>query len=218
MSKMQVSSSLTTLWALPCLCMIANRRGSYVNCLGIRDRGTPDLCPLSDCFFVEPYSSNLLKDTAHFRGLGIGTFLLSCLQVLGSLGYKSPFVAKTDVFCLACHKKGQDLHMTHHLYLQLCLEMGSPYVSYVQLGFTNVLFENGLFGCSNYPNECPVLTDKPSKSIEEGYVTDDTSFCLLVLKKWLLNVYPMGSPKLTTILLQYATFQEEKTSSWLSSW
>jgi hypothetical protein len=48
---------------------------------------------LNASYFVELSTSNLLSDTASFRALGIGTFLLSCLQVLGSLAYKSPIVA-----------------------------------------------------------------------------------------------------------------------------
>jgi hypothetical protein len=100
--------------------------------------------------------------------------------VLGSLGYKLPIVARSDPFLLACHERGQCQHMTHHLYLQqACLEMGSPYVSYVQIGFTNVMFENGRFRCSNYCKDCPILTDKQSKAIEKGYYTDDQFMRLL---------------------------------------
>jgi hypothetical protein len=62
-----------------------NKRGSYINCLGVVDKGTSGVCMLNGSYFVEPSTSNLLSDTASFRALGIGTFLLSCLQVLGSL-------------------------------------------------------------------------------------------------------------------------------------
>jgi hypothetical protein len=89
MSKTQVSCSLTSLRALPCLCMII-KGGSYVNCLGVRDRGTPDLCTLSDCLFVNLSTSNLHSDTASFCGLRISTFFLLCLQVFSSLGHKPP--------------------------------------------------------------------------------------------------------------------------------
>jgi hypothetical protein len=75
------------------LFMFDNKRGSYINCLGVVDKGTPGVCILNESCFVDPSTSNLLSDTASFRALGIGTFLLSCLQVLGSLAYKSPIVA-----------------------------------------------------------------------------------------------------------------------------
>jgi hypothetical protein len=75
------------------LFMFDNKRGSYINWLSVVDKGTPSVCMLNKSYFVEPLTSNLLSDTARFRALEIGTFLLSCLQVLGSLGYKSPIVA-----------------------------------------------------------------------------------------------------------------------------
>jgi hypothetical protein len=85
------------------LFMFDNKSGSYINCLGVVDKGTPGVCMLNKRFFVKPLTSNLLLDTARFRALGIGTFLLSCLQVLGSLAYKSPIFAQSDPFQLACH-------------------------------------------------------------------------------------------------------------------
>jgi hypothetical protein len=70
--------------------------------------------------------------------------------VLGAFGYKLSSVATSEPFHLPCHKnKGQDNQLTHYLCLQLRLEMGSAYVSYLQLGFTKVPFDNGfllLFG------------------------------------------------------------------------
>jgi hypothetical protein len=87
------------------LFMYDNKRGSYINCLGVVDKGTSGVCMLNGSYFVEPSTSNLLSDTASFRALGIGTFLLSCLQVLGSLAYKSPIVARSDPFQLACHER-----------------------------------------------------------------------------------------------------------------
>jgi hypothetical protein len=165
------------------LFMFDNKRGSYINCLGVVDKGTPGVCMLNKSFFVEPSTSNLLSDTARFRALGIGTFLLSCLQVLGSLGYKSPIVARSDPFQLACHERGRGQLTIHHLYLQACLEMCSPDVSYVQIGFTNVMFEKGRFRCTNYRKDCPIHADKQSKAIEDGYYTDDQFMRLLVVKK-----------------------------------
>jgi hypothetical protein len=82
-------------------------------------------------YFVEPSTSNLLSDTVRSRGLGIGTFLLPCLQVLSSLDYKLPIVARSDPFLLAYHERGQGQLTTHHLYLQARLETSSPYVSYI---------------------------------------------------------------------------------------
>jgi hypothetical protein len=64
------------------LFMFDNKRGSYINCLGVVDKGTPSVCMLNGSYFVEPSTSNLLSDTASFRALGIGTFLLSCLSCL----------------------------------------------------------------------------------------------------------------------------------------
>jgi hypothetical protein len=182
------------------LFMFDNKRGSYVNCLGVVDKGTPGVCMLNESFFVESSISNLLSDTARFCALGIGTFLLSCLQVLGSLGYKLPILARSDLFLLACHERGQGQLTKHHLYLQAHLEMGSPYVSYVQIGFTNVMFENGRFCCNNYRKDCPVHTDKQSKAIEEGFYTNDQFMRLLVLKKWLSNVYPTDERRSTSVL------------------
>jgi hypothetical protein len=182
------------------LFMFDNKRGSYINCLGVVDKGTPGVCMLNRFYFVEPSTSNLLSDTARFRTLGIGTFLLSCLQVLGSLAYKSPIVARSDPFQLACHERGHGQLATHHLYLQARLEMGSPYVSYVQIGFTNVPFEKGRFRCTNFRKDCPIHADKQSKAIEDGYYTDDQFMRLLVLKKWLSNVYPTDEPRSTTVL------------------
>jgi hypothetical protein len=103
--------------------------------------------------------------------------------VLGSLGYKSPIVAPSDPFQLACHERGHGQLTTHHLYLQARLEMGSPYVSYAQIGFTNVMFEKGRFRCTNYRKDCPIHADKQSKAIEDGYYTDDQFMRLLVVKK-----------------------------------
>jgi hypothetical protein len=80
-----------------------NKRGSYINCLGVVDKGTPGVCMLNGSYFVESSTSNQLLDTARFRALGIGTFLLSCLQVLGSLGYKSPIIATRGVMVSLQH-------------------------------------------------------------------------------------------------------------------
>jgi hypothetical protein len=78
--------------------------------------------------------------------------------------------------------------------------MGSPYVSYVQILITNIMFENGRFCCTNYRKDCPIHTDKQSKAIEDGYYTNDQFMRLLVLKKWLSNVYPTDEPRSTSVL------------------
>jgi hypothetical protein len=182
------------------LFMFDNKRGSYVTCLGVLDKGTPGVCMLNGSYFVEPSTSNLLSDTARFCALGIGTFLLSCLQVRGSLAYKCPSVARLDPFQLACHERGHGQLATHHLYLQARLEMGSPYVSYVQIGFTNAMFKKGCFRCTNYHKDCPIHVDKQSKAIVDEYYTDNQFMRLLVLKKWLSNVYPTDERRSTTVL------------------
>jgi hypothetical protein len=194
------SNLLTHFIVGAALFMFDIKRGSYINCLGVVDKGTPGVCMLNGSYFVEPSTSNLLSDTARFCALGIGTFLLSCLQVLGSLAYKSPIVARSDPFQLACHERGQGHLATHHLYLQACLEMSSPYVSYVKIGFTNVPFKEGRFRCTNFRKDCPIQAGKQSKAIEDGYHTDDQFMPLLVLKKWLSNVYPTDERRSTTVL------------------
>jgi hypothetical protein len=78
--------------------------------------------------------------------------------------------------------------------------MGSLYVSYVQIGFTNVPFEKGRFRCTNFRKDCPIHADKLSKAIEDGYYTNDQFMRLLVLKKWLSNVYPTDGQRSTTVL------------------
>jgi hypothetical protein len=177
-----------------------NKSGSYINCLGVVDKGTPGVCMLNGSYFAELSTSDLLSDTARFRALGIGTFLLSCLQVLCFLAYKSPIVARLDPFQLACHERGHGELATHHWYLQDRLEIGSPYVSYVQIGFTIVMLEKGRFPCTNYRKDCPIHANKQSKAIEDGYYTNDQFMRLLVLKKWLSNVYPTDEPRSTSVL------------------
>jgi hypothetical protein len=172
------------------LYMFDNKHGTFINCLGVSLNGNPEVCTLSDRFFVELSNYNLLLETSTFRGFGLGTFLLSTLQVLGSLGYKAPTVVPFQPFHLNCHKGGQYQVFTHHLYLQARIEHGSAYASYINIGFSRVLFENDQSLCSNYRKDCPVNSDKKSKIIKKGYHTDDKFMRLLVLKKWLFNVFP----------------------------
>jgi hypothetical protein len=109
------------------LYMFDNKYGTFINCLGVSLNGNPEVCTLSDRFFVELSNYNLLLETSTFRGFGLGTFLLSTLQVLGSLGYKALTVVPFQPFHLNCHKGGQYQVFTHHLYLQARIEHGSAY-------------------------------------------------------------------------------------------
>jgi hypothetical protein len=71
------SNLLTHFIVGAALFMFDNKRGSYINCLGVVDKGPPGVCMLNGSYFVEPSTSNLLSDTACFRALGIG--ISSCL-------------------------------------------------------------------------------------------------------------------------------------------
>jgi hypothetical protein len=62
------------------------------------------------------------------------------------------------------------------------------------------MFEKGLFGCTNFRKDCPIQANKQSKVIEDGYYTGDQFMWLLVLKKWLSNVYPTDERRSTTVL------------------
>jgi hypothetical protein len=62
------------------------------------------------------------------------------------------------------------------------------------------MFENGRFRCTIYRKDCPIHTDKQSKAIKEGYYTDNQFMRLLVLKKWLSNVYPTDERRSTSVL------------------
>jgi hypothetical protein len=62
------------------------------------------------------------------------------------------------------------------------------------------MFEKGRFRCTNYRKDCPIHADKQSKAIEDGYYTDDQFMQLLVLKKWLSNVYPTDNRRSTPVL------------------
>jgi hypothetical protein len=45
------------------LFMFDKKCGSYINCLGAVDKGTPGVCMLNGSYFVEPSTSILLSDT-----------------------------------------------------------------------------------------------------------------------------------------------------------
>jgi hypothetical protein len=97
--------------------------------------------------------------------------------------------------------------MGEGMYAHRCTHGGPPRphlivqcVSYVQIGFTNVMYEKGRFHCTNFRKDCSIHADKQSKAIEDGYYTDDQFMQLLILKKWFSNVYPTDERRSTTVL------------------
>ena len=153
------------------LYMYDNKHGSYVVLLGVTDRGYPDACTLSEQYFNDPSDLGILTDTSSFRGHGLCSFLLSMIQVLGSLGYKAPVVPEPAApFPLQCDEQF-DKH-THHLYLQACLEIGSAYVMYVKLGFTSPVAPGNDYHCSSYKDECPVNANRKYSWGAQSYHTD----------------------------------------------
>jgi hypothetical protein len=112
--------------------------------------------------------------------------------VLGHLGFKAPIVdPSSEAFLLCCDELTEDTYAPHHLYLQARVELGSAYVMYVLFGFKSAATVNGKFRCTSYRNECPVNSTKNVGAVEMGYLMDDDTLRLLVLKKWILNVYPV---------------------------
>jgi hypothetical protein len=180
------------------LFMHDNKNGTFVSVIGVSDKGDPSLCSLSPMFFEDPAHKNRLSETASFRGYGLAVFLLSALQVLGSLGYKAPHVPTSVPFHIECDENINDQSpTTHHLYLQARVEIGHAYSMYVQLGFINA---NGSFRCTSLRKDCPVnRTKKARGGLESGYSSDDDMLRLLVLKKWLVNSWPTSSSFSTTL-------------------
>ncbi len=135
----------------------------------------------------------------------MATFLLSTLQVLGNLGFKAPHVSPSEPFHLDCDELvTANFPHTHHLFLQARVEVHHAYLMYVQIGFTNV---NANFTCTSFQNNCPVNRSKKAKALEAGYSTDDDLLRLLVLQKWIVNVWPITAKVLNqlsfTMLLDY---------------
>jgi hypothetical protein len=60
------SKLLPHITVVAALFMFDNKRGSYINCLGVVDKGTSGVCMLNGSYFVEPSTSILLSDTAIF--------------------------------------------------------------------------------------------------------------------------------------------------------
>jgi hypothetical protein len=135
-----------------------NKHGNYVVLLGVTDRGYPDMCTLAKRFFSDPSGSDVLSDSSSFQGHGLGTFLLSLLQVMGFLGHNAHVINNPAApFLLHCDERIQKF--THHLYLQARLEIGSAYVMYVQLGFTSPVVVGHNYHCRSYGDECPASRD-----------------------------------------------------------
>jgi hypothetical protein len=124
------------------LYMHNNKHGSYIVLIGVTDRAYPSMCTLSEQIFSDPSDSAILPKSSSFWGHGLATFLLSTIQVLSFLGYTVPVVSDpSEPFTLDCKKHA--LITAHHLYLQACLEIGSAYVTYLELGFTALAVGSG---------------------------------------------------------------------------
>ena len=190
-------SQLTHFIIAAALYVYDNKHGSYISLIGTTDVGDTSVCTLSDKFFIDPSNSGvLLPPNSSFRGHGLATFLLSTIQVLGHLSYKTPKNPLTSKASITCHEIDDDKnHTRHHLYLQARIEIGSAYVTYVKMGFITLAVENGPYRCVSYRDQCPVLASKLSKAVLAAYITGDHFLRLLCLKKWLLNVYPAISSK-----------------------
>jgi hypothetical protein len=134
----------------------------------------------------------------------LATFLLSTIQVLGNLGYKAPHVSPLEPFHLDCIERvTADSPHTHHLYLQARVEVRHAYLMYVQIGFTNA---NANSTCTSFQDDCPVNRSKKAKALEAGHSTDDDLLRLLVLRKWIVNVWPITakvSPNVVESTLVY---------------
>ena len=78
-----------------------------------------------------------MSDTASFNGHGLATFMLSAIQVFGSLKNQPPAVQHSvQLYDVVCNEDGAKDASNHHIYLRARLEIGSAYVMYVALGFT----------------------------------------------------------------------------------
>ena len=177
----------------------SNTNGTFIAFLGCCEKGDPKHFSLTPQFYVDPANKDVLSDTATFRSKGLATFLLSTLQVLGSLGFKAPNVISSEPFHVLCDERVTDQSLsTHHLYLQARVETEHAYLMYVEMGFNNA---NDSFFCSTYQDDCPVHGKKNAQSVGAGYTTDDTLLRLLVLRKWVVNVWPASDPSNSSTLV-----------------
>ena len=178
------------------LYMHDNKNGSFIFTLGVLDRGDPQVCSLTEKHFSEhPGASSsepFLSPNARFRQKGLATYMLSLIQVLGSIRYSAPTeVDPTGSYSVPCDEQISDVtEKKHHLYLQARIEAYSAYTYYVRLGFQLVSHNNVGFHCVNYNVECPV---NQNRAPQLGYYTDDVFQRLLSMKQWIMNVYPPES-------------------------
>jgi hypothetical protein len=174
------------------LYMYDNKNGTYISSFGVSDKGYHGWCTLSQEYFIDPSKSELLSPTTSFCSHDLATFLLATLQIMGTLGYKAPDATPTEPYEIICDDREiPDIKKTHHLYLQARLEIGSAYAMYVLMGFTTLVGVNGSYHCTSYKkDQCPVPHSKKRKDIGTGYKTNDNFLRLLVLKKWIYNVFP----------------------------
>jgi hypothetical protein len=191
------------------LYMHDNKNGSFIFTLGVLDRGDPQVCSLTDKHFSEhPGASSsepFLSPNARFRQKGLATYMLSLIQVLGSIRYSAPTeVDPTGSYSVPCDEKISDVtEKKHHLYLQARIEAYSAYTYYVRLGFQLVSHNNVDFHCVNYNVECPV---NQNRAPQLGYYTDNVFQRLLSMKQWIMNVYPPES--------HYTTDEQASPTLW----
>jgi hypothetical protein len=182
------------------LYMYDHKHGSFVTLIGVTDVGDPSICSLSDIYFIDKKNSGVLSSNSSFRGRGLASFLLSTIQVNSLLHYRPPKNSPMSTVGLSCPEiVDDDSNNRHHIYLQARVEMGSAYVMYVQMGFTTPAVENSRYRCHSYLQQCPVLVGKLSSSDRAGYITDDNFLRLLVLKRFLVNVFPPQATMSTTV-------------------
>jgi hypothetical protein len=169
--------------------------GVILHVSGVTDRGYPNICTLSEQFFSNPSDLAILTESSSFWEHGLATFLLSMIQVISFLGNKEPVeIDPSEPFPLPCDECLDK--RTHHLYLQACLEIGSACMMYIELGFMTLAVGGGSYHCESYHYECPIKSNRKFTNNKKSYHTDDDCICLLVLKKWLHNVFP-ANPLLT---------------------
>ena len=175
-----------------CSLYIHDKNGSFIFTIGVLDRGDPNVVALNNNVFVQPTPTMILSATSSFRRKGLATFMLSLIQYLGVVGYKSFAVEDpTAPFEIPCSEINPDgVPKGHHLFLQARIEPGSAYMSYLKIGFTLNTNDPLKFRCKNYKKECPVSSNRPPRY---GYYVDDKFQRLLSLKHWIYNVSPPDS-------------------------
>ena len=159
----------------------SNTHCTFIAFLGCCEKGDPKHFSLTPQFYVDPANKDVLSENATFRSKNLATFLLSTLQVLGSLGFKAPNVISSEPFHVLCDERVTDQSLaTHHLYLQARVETEHAYLMYVEMGFNTA---NDSFFFSPYEDAWPVRGQHNAKIFGAGYTTDDTLLLLLVLSE-----------------------------------